>query len=482
MLQCLLVATVLLAHFRTAARCEQTAAASGTGAEATPRRQAAVGELLRRAPKGTWAFVAADLDQLTASPATESVAARGARLARPFAPTAGALFLMHDGPASPLASLLLAVPGVARSALEDSFPGRGDRFTVEGKEAYGGPDPRVYVMLDDQTVVVSVREMPLAGIVRAYLDAGDSGMDERLAQVAQSLSGDLCAAFVAPHGTLGDCVPPDWAGGVLSPVARAATGTLTLRVGEGLELEGMLTFTQPEDAQAAATKALAYVERRRGALRQEAQRRPEAAEELEMQVTSMGKLRIEADEAELEVHLSLNPREVVALAGGPQAVRARELIRLADKGRANLHAIGVGIASYREAHAGASPPDLESLFRGGYLLQKDRAILVDPADAPPYAQGPAGIAPSCVYVGALPPVVPDDVIICYSRKGVYPDGRNVLRNDLAVDWVGEDQLQDPAGEAWSSLRASYEAVVKAFGNTLTEQRKAELKKFYEVQD
>ena len=459
-----------------------SAASPATAADATSRRQTAVEELLRRAPKGTWAFIAADLDQLAASPATESIAARGAGVADPFTPTSGALFLIHDGPASPLVSLLLAVPGGARGALEDLFPGRDNRFTVEGKEAYGGPDSRGYVMLDDQTVAVGVREMPLARLVRAYLDAGEGGMDERLVQIAQPLSGDLCAAFVAPHGTLGDCVPSRWGHGLLSPVARAATGTLTLRVHDGLQVEGMLMFTQPEDAQTAATKALAYVERTRGALRQEAQRRPEAAEELEMQITSMGKVQIEADQAELKVHLSLNPREVVAWAGGPQAVRSRELMRLAHKGRANLYAIGLGIAAYRGAHDGRCPPDLESLFREGYLAEADRAVLLDPADAPPYGSGLAGTASSYAYVGALPRGVPDSVIISYSRKGVYPDGRNVLGHDLLVAWTGEAELQDPAGEARLSLRASYEAMVKAFGSTLTEERRAELRKFYEVQD
>ena len=69
-----------------------------------------------------------------------------------------------------------------------------------------------------------------------------------------------------------------------------------------------------------------------------------------------------------------------------------------------------------------------------------------------------------------------------TRKGVHPEGRNVLSVDMAAQWVSEEELHGPHGQARTSLRASYEAVVQAFGDRLTEERKAQLRRFYEVED
>jgi hypothetical protein len=155
-----------------------------------------------------------------------------------------------------------------------------------------------------------------------------------------------------------------------------------------------------------------------------------------------------------------------------------------SEGRANLHNIGIALAMYRAVYRAGNndeyPPDLEPLLDKGFL--KSPEVFVDPADKAPVQRGAAGFRYSYEYVGAVPAAVPGDVIIVYSRRGIYPDGRNVLCADAAVLWASEAELHNPNGDPRTSLRASYEAVVTAFGDRLTEERRAALKKFYEVED
>jgi len=161
----------------------------------------------------------------------------------------------------------------------------------------------------------------------------------------------------------------------------------------------------------------------------------------------------------------------------PAIARARTAARESG-GRANLHDIGLGIAMYREGNNDDYPPDLEPLLDKGFLESPE--VFVDPADKAPVQRGAAGFRYSYEYVGTVPAAVPGNVIMAYSRRGIYPAGRNVLCADVAVLWVSEAELHNPNGNPRTSLRASYEAVVKAFGDKLTDERKAELKKFYEV--
>ena len=148
-------------------------------------------------------------------------------------------------------------------------------------------------------------------------------------------------------------------------------------------------------------------------------------------------------------------------------------------GRSNLHNLGLGIYMYRNDHEDKYPPDLAVVLREGYL--PDDSVFVDPADAAP-EPGPGGLRCSYSYVGPLPEQIGPDVIMACTRKGVHPEGRNVLSVDMAVQWVSEEELQDPHGHARTSLRASYDAVIQAFGDRLTQERKAQLRRFYEIED
>ena len=145
-------------------------------------------------------------------------------------------------------------------------------------------------------------------------------------------------------------------------------------------------------------------------------------------------------------------------------------------GRANLHNIGLGLIMWQEAHDGNYPATLRPLYRHNYVPGAD--MFVDPADPNPPLRD--GMKCSYEYVGPIPANVGPATIMCYSRRGVHEGGRNVLHRDLVVMWVTEAQLGNPRGDVRTSLRKSYDEVIRRFGDQLTDRRKAELKKFYEV--
>ena len=129
----------------------------------------------------------------------------------------------------------------------------------------------------------------------------------------------------------------------------------------------------------------------------------------------------------------------------------------ANAARGNVRQVSLAIESYKRDHDGNYPPSLDSLV-GSYLHE------------------PIEFAASYAYVGAIPGHVPDWVIICYSREGDRPSGRHVVRADGSVVWASETRLEEGA------LAGSYWAVKDAFGNELTEQRDAELREFYGIQE
>jgi hypothetical protein len=160
----------------------------------------------------------------------------------------------------------------------------------------------------------------------------------------------------------------------------------------------------------------------------------------------------------------------------PALARAREEARR-SKSRVNLHMIGLGIARHSAAHDYTYPPDLRTLLAEGYV--EDAATFLDPSDGHP----PPGDPPSSyVYVGPITRFAPSNVIICYSRRGISREGRNVLHVDNSVRWVREADLHDPDGDPRTSLVASYAALVRAYREHLTPEEDARLRRFYEIGD
>jgi hypothetical protein len=159
----------------------------------------------------------------------------------------------------------------------------------------------------------------------------------------------------------------------------------------------------------------------------------------------------------------------------PATARAREEARKAASMN-NLRQIGLAVMMYAQDHDDEYPPDLTALVTDGYL---DERVLVDPADEAPPGDPPC----SYVFIGPVPDGFPPAAIVCYVRKGVRAEGRNVLCRDTAVTWADEGVLRerDP-NFARVSLAASYAAVVEALGNNLTPEVDKRLREFYEIEE
>jgi hypothetical protein len=136
---------------------------------------------------------------------------------------------------------------------------------------------------------------------------------------------------------------------------------------------------------------------------------------------------------------------------------------------------------YVQEH-GAYPESLERLYEVGYVT--DCPTSTDAVDIDPVLNAQTGRLWSYEYVGALPADIPEWTIIAYLRRGVQPGERLVLYADRArtVDWVPEDELNGSAGPGRLCMRTSYEGLLKTVGDALTPERRAELRRFYGLED
>ncbi len=160
----------------------------------------------------------------------------------------------------------------------------------------------------------------------------------------------------------------------------------------------------------------------------------------------------------------------------PALERARSAAKEA-KSRSNLHMIGLGIAMYRNAHDDQFPATLAPLVSEGYL--DDASTFVDPADQHPVKHPGQDFPSSYEYVGPVDPNVPSEFILAYSRKGLYPGGRNVLFPDLSVMWFSEEDLHRPGGARGMSLGQCYQWLLDHDKGTMTDAQKARLKGFFQ---
>ena len=148
-------------------------------------------------------------------------------------------------------------------------------------------------------------------------------------------------------------------------------------------------------------------------------------------------------------------------------------------GMSNMHQIGMAIMMYRDGHDYKHPPDLEALVDGGYLT--DPTVFVDPADKNPQVRGKKGYRYSYEYPGPLPMGLEPSFILLASRKGVYPNGRNVVYADLSVQFVSEEDLHTDGGGRGYSLKQQYDWLMEDHGSEFTDEQKAAFRKFYEVE-
>jgi hypothetical protein len=139
----------------------------------------------------------------------------------------------------------------------------------------------------------------------------------------------------------------------------------------------------------------------------------------------------------------------------------------------NLRTIGLAASRYRNDHAGRYPATLGALVEFGYLDAGE--IMPIQEDPNEIRTGYSGIG-QYKWVGELPEQIPDETIIAFRRRHALTGGCPVLRADFVTDWCSEEKLTGPSGV----LAQSYARLVEALGDQLTDERKAELRRFYEV--
>ena len=472
---------VWLAAYSTVLAAEPAPALAGEPA-ASP-----AAELLKYAPPGTWAALAVDCAAIRtgllgdAAPMLTTATLIEWASARPQAITVFAL------PAkAPLDDFRLSVCGFGklgpgdRPWLEWNLLQDATKTILAGREAYTAPDGGpAFVFLDDQTIVWGDSAASLEAVLKAY----DSpvGMGARLAELLKSGEGAAVRGAVAfpedlkamlgPGGAAQ--TPPFWLG--------TTGGALNVGIQKGLQANVRLLMGSPTDAANGAAMVAAVIQSakaRMAAMPAQVADASWAGQRASRLV--LDRISVQALGAEVRFDLSLSEEEAkqlvqdFVLALGRARAEARKTVS-----KVNLHNIGLGIAMYRADHDDAYPPDLGALLTEGYLDGKES--LLDPSDVKPVSVGKDGLPCSYEYIGTIPRGAPPGTTIVYTRKGIYPDGRNALYEDFAVMWVSEADLHDPNGKPRMSLRVSYQALMDSCGADMTEEQKARLKVFFEVE-
>jgi hypothetical protein len=436
-------------------------------------------ELFKHAPAGTWAAFCVDLKALNAYPMGEFV---------PSLPTAPALqnvraftrFFLGLEPSQGLSaprkvSYIARFEGIPRQQIDADLAKHGTKGDVEGRQVYAMADGGTCSLVDDSTVVGG----NTAEVLAAALDAWKSPvpMEAELSRLLSSVAGDTIVAAASFPARLQDLLPPEATGRVPPFLAGTRGGVLGVSLADGLRARGKLVLGSPEEAQQALAAAMTSLLAMKAMSADAASATREGPPPDPLLMLLFDKLRLSADGTELRVQLALTRQELE-----PILVMFSNAKEQAAKvaGTDKLHNIFLGLFRYADAHNGQYPPDLPALVDGNYLDSAD--WLLDPSDTQPVPVGQRGVKCSYEYVGPTPKSTPRDTMVAYSRKGIYPERRNVLYADGEIRWVSEAELHDPNGSARTSLAVSYKGLVAAWGGEPTAEQSARLKKFYEVKE
>jgi hypothetical protein len=463
-----------------------SAASPATAADATSRRQTAVEDLFRFAPKGTWAVRANDVRQTSA--ARDYFLWRSVPIGFHEA-TASVMFFLPpwDGwRKEPDVAWcgIVKLSGTNKRDMENALGHGGTETTVEGVRAYKHSGEFEAVM-DGTTCLWGSDEQALATMIRAYRDGEAAGLSPRLQELVTPFAGRARhTAVIVPEGvdfTDLNGYPPRGA------KSLAESYSLT----EGFGYFAMAEFSDEKEAQAALARAKARVAEAREEWAVDRTRDPETARDLRQYGALLDRASLTVNGREVHVELALGEDDLAALprfwmADMLNSVVLQAAVNFGDPATERLAAeydlrdVWSRLSAYAEAN-GQYPSDAVGLIGLGF--DEGPQLFVKATDRRALQRWDLGERLfTCEYVGFIPNGIPTSPIICYTAPGLFHDRRCVLRADGSREWVTEDQLHDRAGNPKTSLRASYDAVVKAFGSTLTEERRAELRKFYEVQD
>jgi hypothetical protein len=464
----------------------------GAPAPAGAQEQAPIIQrLLALAPAGTWAAFAVDMEQVLASAPMKRMPEMGAELPPELTGMKGAAYFilpselpLNDTP--DWCGVVLIDPQT-KADWEAGMAEEGGPGTTGGLATYSSRSG-IKGFATDELLLMAGKEEAFTALAQAQSSGSGPGLSERLAKLLQAPAGAMMVAAAALPAPLSKMFPEESVQSVPPFLMGATDVALNARLGEDLALSGFARLGSAEDAQQALVAAQAGLMMAKGAMNEQIREEPFLAFAMLPFFTVLDSLKIDVQEAEFHgsVQVDLGQISTFGMMGVLPYYMFRsmggrtEMDDMDMAGQFNLHEIGLGIAMYQNAHDGQYPPNLAAIVQEGFI--EDASALVDPADTDPQAIGDTGVVSSYEFVGPLPKSVDASTIVCYTRKGVRPEGRYVLSADMALALVSEDELHNADGLARTSLRASYNGVIAAYGGALTEERKAELKKFYEIEE
>ena len=480
----LLAAALVLGTWAAPAPAQEEAAASPAA------------DLLKFAPEGTWGVALLDVQKALSSPMFEGLRQADMKSYEQMSRFQSAAFFLLpmelplDDADAPSACGVAKLAAGAADALREALDPATSVEVVAGLDAYEVGE-LLGVFVDETTLVLGSDEEALATAVQVYRAGAGAGLGQKLGllvgrHVARQFSGALLMPAPLSEALSEDAAMdmPDWMMGM-----RTAAAGVDLT--EGLKFRFEMGLGSAEDAQQLLTKAREGIESAKAALKKQFAASPMTAVMGAQFLTAMNKVNLAAEGSEFQVSVDLEPEEmsgVSSLMMVPMMMGARMGSHEGEMStgggaeksmsRSNLHNIGLGLQMYRNANEDRYPPNLFVLLDKGYLEDED--VLVDPADWEPVLDDETGTLYSYQYVGPVPSEVPENFIVCYSRKGVYEDGRNVLYADGAADWVEEADLHAAGGARGMSLEECYRWAAGHWDGELSEKDDARLKKFFEV--
>ena len=332
-------------------------------------------------------------------------------------------------------------------------------FTLSRPPAMPHSRDMVYALVDPRTVLWGSDEEAFRTILGLHRNRGRAQIDPRLmAALAPYLNGPVFGGSLrqgAGATAEGERGPQAFAFGVLAKNPLTALVTATC----GNESEARELRFQAADFLANETEV--YWER-----------------EVGPQIIRSIVVSAESKTFRAELRMTLQGVQDVGA-----NIRADELEDRIGRAAASvrLHHLWLGINMGRADIHGEYPPDLEYVVQQGYVEDNEGIHFKWAVEGLP-SPATETLGETFGYVGWLPVDTPAEVIIVCSRRMVYPYHRFVLTADGKVTWLSEEKLHNPDGDARTSLPASYRLLMERLGDRFSEEDKARLRRFYEIQD
>jgi hypothetical protein len=371
---------------------------------------------------------------------------------------------------------------------------------------YGSLEEGYAAIVGGRTILFGPDESVLAALRRAYLEQRDTPFGPELRDAITRFAGEpVYGGFVLPAGIAGR-VPEGLAAeeinrmggdvpkiylwflflytgrfGDLPPWLKGGEGSSgSFGLGSRLRAQASFIHASAEDARQAYEEATKAIGQRRERLLAEAADWASYNPTPQVLAAMFDAIRVTAHGSEVEfaVEFGLQEWEAFDFAFLRTTMGPHHETRQQTNDLYLIHRVGLAIQAYADENGGEFPPSLEFLYQSGYVEGDE--FFISPVDGRLAARDRWQLLHRYEYLGSLGPGLLRPTIICYTRKGIYPDGRNILRADGAVGWVYETGFHNPEGTGW--FDESYRYLMRARGEKLTEEQKARAREFYEIEE